>query len=272
MAILHTTGPLIPALSGGLVPTNLTGNFLATAGINTNYWDNQVSSGANIRRFNGVTHSTTDPDHWLFDGTNDYLGKSAGSGYGGSTPFTYNPSNAFTLAQWFKYNNANHHIFYSCDADNTPDIEFGYPIFPRLMLSVLTSNDQCRLKVVSTDDSGFPAQEESATHTFSNFTFSDDVWYYVTLTYNGSNLYKLYVNGSFVGSNAVRESDNGNQVVMIGIERDGAGASIAYTGANTKVGHVHVYTRELTNSQVRQNFLHTHDIHNTRWYGRTYES
>jgi hypothetical protein len=69
----HKTGlnKTLGQQSDAIVTTDLTGNFIPTAGIETLYWDNQVSSGLNLRRFNGVTHSTTDRDHFLLDGTDD---------------------------------------------------------------------------------------------------------------------------------------------------------------------------------------------------------
>ena len=261
MAILHTTGPLIPALSGGLVPTNLVGNFVPTAGINTTYWDNQAS-GNNLRRFNGITHSTTDPDHFLFDGSNDYLGRAGGSGYGGSV-LSFDPSSDFTIGQWFKYNNVNHQIFQIVETES-------YGASAAVTLQVLTSNDQAKLTALDELGGGGEGEGTNFNITFSNFTFSDDVWYYVTLVHDSGNYY-FYVNGSFVGSKIGGGSVNDQgQVIQIGATMNSVG--VDYTGAGTKVGHIHMYTRALLNSQIRQNFLHIHDIHNTRWYGRTYES
>jgi len=263
---VHKTGlnKTLGQQSDAIVTTGLTGNFIPTAGIETLYWDNQVSSGLNLRRFNGIAHSTTDPDHFLLDGTNDYLGKAATS-YGGN-PFTLNPSNAFTIAQWVKYNNVNHILFYM-SVDGAVSESITPSVYSRVILEILTSNDQCKLTVVSTAG-GPPPEETSANTTFSNFTFSDDKWYYIALTYNGSDEYKLYVNGSFVGSNAVREANNENQIVEIGAKN--IVNTKSYSGAGTKVGHVHVYTAELTNSQLRQNFLASHSVNNARIYGATY--
>ena len=250
--------------SDAIVTSNLVGDFQPNTGIVAAYWDNQVVGGNNLRRFNSITHNNSAPHNFQFDGVNDYLGK-ATTGYGGSS-FTLNPSSAFTIAQWVKYNNLNHILFYM--AADGADVGSSPPptMYSRIILEILASNDQCKLTVVST--AGAPPSETSANTTFSNFTFSDDKWYYVTLTYNGSNEYKLYVNGSFVGSNAVREADNENQVIEIGAKN--IAGNISYSGAGTKVGHVHIYTAELTNSQVRQNFLASYAINNTRVYGEAY--
>ena len=53
------------------------------------------------------------------------------------------------------------------------------------------------------------------------------------------------------------------------IGRRNAG-SAHYSGSGTKVGHVHVYDTQLTDSQIRQNFLATQDINDARIYGATY--
>ena len=97
--------------SDAIYTTNMTGNWIPTAGINATYWENQADGG-NLRRFNGITHSTTDPDHFLFDGTDDYLGK-AEEGYGGSAygALMVDPSEDYTIGQWFKYNNVHHYVF-----------------------------------------------------------------------------------------------------------------------------------------------------------------
>jgi hypothetical protein len=231
--------------SDAIITSSLVGDFQPTAGINDEYWDNQVDGQNNLRRFNSISHSTTDPDHFSFDGTDDYLGVAAAD-YGGS-PFNVNAANAFTLAQWVKYNNVNHYAFV-IDDDSSESIV--------LDLNV-TTNDKGSLTVASN------ANSVSDATTFSSFSFSDDTWYYIALTHDGSGNYKFYVNGSFIGSSAIGEC-TANQPLTIGKY------SSNYTAAGTKVGHVHVYTAALTNSQVRQNFLATHVINNTRVYGATY--
>jgi hypothetical protein len=265
---VHKTGlnKTLGQQSDGIVTTDLTGNFIPTAGIETLYWDNQVSSGLNLRRFNGVTHSTTDPDHFLLDGTDDYLGK-ASSGYGGTALELGGGTRPFTLGQWFKYNNVNHYIFFCGTA-----ADVGSGMTPQyhsyILLEVLTSNDQCKLTVRPAYD----GSTRSDTATFSNFTFVDDTWYYVALTHDGAADYSVYVNGSFIGSltstYALPYGTDSNAIECGAKNIDG---TKSYSGANTKIGHVHVYENGyLTNSQVRQNFLASHDINNTRVYGTTY--
>ena len=256
--------------SDAIVTTDLTGNFIPTAGIQTNYWDNQVSSGLNLRRFNGIGHSTTDPDHFLLDGSNDYLGKASGSGYGGDPIQLGGGTRPFTLGQWFKYNNVNHYIFYVgsgtyVSLGEPPAGEYSY-----ILLEVLTSNDQCKLTVRNPAEGGGSAPSNTAT--FSSFTFVDDTWYYVALTHDGASDYSVYVNGSFIGSlTSTYALSYGTDTNAVECGAKNIDASLSYSGAGTKIGHIHVYENGyLTNSQVRQNFLATHDIHDNRIYGTTY--
>ena len=249
----------------------LIGNFIPTVGINTHYWENQEEGNAcdlgNLRRVNGIGHSTTDPDHFLLDGTDDYLGI-VEDGYGGTSLVELGGgTDPFTLAQWFKYNNVNHYIFFVGDdaaVGTTPTASHSY-----IVLEVLASNDQCKLTVRPEYDGSV----RSDTATFSNFTFADDTWYYVALTHDGANDYSVYVNGSYIGSMtstyALASSTSEYFAVECGAKNiDGTSA---YSGAGTKIGHIHVYENGyLTNSQVRQNFLATHSVNNTRVYGATY--
>ena len=243
---VHKTG-LVKTLgqqSDAIVTANLVGDFQPSAGVQTAYWDNQVSGGNNLRRFNSITHNNSAPHNFQFDGTDDYLG-AASTGYGGS-PFNVNAGNAFTLAQWVKYNAANHQAFtLSNDSDEITTLDINVNTSTKAYLTVMSST-------TSVSDGA----------TF-NFTFSDDTWYYITLTHDGSGNYVFYVNGSFIGASGMGKS------AFNGALRIGKNYS-NYTAAGTKVGHVHIYDAALTNSQIRQNFLASHDMHNNRVYGATY--
>jgi len=244
---VHKTGlnKTLGQQSDAIVTVSLVGDFQPNAGIETAYWDNQVSGGNNLRRFNSITHNNSAPHNFQLDGADDYLGE-ASSGYGGSA-FTVNAAAAFTLCQWVKYNNVDHFCFDISATD-------GSEVFT---LDIATSGDTASISVMST------ANSVTNGTTFSSFTFSDDTWYYVAITHDGSGNYNFYVNGSYIGSSTIGKCA-ANQPLQIGTERSN------YSGAGTKIGHVHVYTAALTNSQIRQNFLATHVINNTRVYGATY--
>ena len=237
--------------TNALYTTNMTGNFIPSTGIQSSYWDNQVGSGKNLRRFNGIPKSNTVSCHfWLFDGSNDYLGP-AESGYGGD-PFLVNGAQAFTMAQWYKHINNARHIAFSLtySSSNVMTLWTGSRV-----------NNQMTLEV----DSG-------GRQDFTNFTFSNNTWYYIAVVHHGSNQFSFFVNGSFVESTgSVNITDNTASTEGEGGEAEelqiGKIAGRTYTAANIKVGHVHIYNAALKSSQLRQNCLATHDINNQRIYG-----
>lgn len=228
--------------SDSIISSDLVGEWRPNVGVNTDYWDNQVSGGNNLRRYNSLPNNASSPAHWDFSGTDDYLGP-ASTGYGGS-PFTVNTGNAFTLAQWFKNDNGVQHIAFALENSSTDAV--------KLDISVGSSN-KARLTVYAQGSTTF------------DYTFADDTWYYIALVYDGNSGWKFYVNGSFVGSSSLSESAASCNLY---VGKTGAGGT--YTGSTIKLAHVHVYTVALTNSQLRQNFLATHSINDSRIYGATY--
>ena len=245
--------------SDTIYTTNLVGNWDPTLGISANAWANQVAGGKNLRRFNEIAHSTTDPDHFLYDGSDDFLGPGEEGGYGGA-PFKIDVENGFTIALWLKYNN-----------DNTyPWVLYAYngkSFDPRLY----ASNDKMELTVNDNDEVYYEAEDFP-------FVFSDDIWYYIAITYDGDKQFKMYINGSFSGSWTVDMSGLGYSSPKFGGTGDdlmslavgGSEEMGYYSGDGTKTGHVHVYTAELGGPQLRQNFLATHKMNSDRIYGNTY--
>lgn len=240
---VHKTGlnKTLGQQSDAIVTSDLTGNWIPGTGVNTHYWDNQVSSGNNLRRFNSLATGSS-PNHWIFSQTNDYLGE-AESGYGGSA-FTVNTANAFTLAQWFKNDNGQQHIAFV----------LGY-----------SSTDVVKLEISNTVSNKAVLTVYSQTPVTFDYTFADDTWYYIALVYDGSNGWSFFVNGSFVASSTITESAQ-TSVLQIGK----LAGSATYSAATIKLGHVHVYDAAITNSQLRQNFLATQSINDARTYGATY--
>ena len=232
--------------SDAIYSTSLTGNWIPGTGVNTHFWDNQVSSGKNLRRINTVATGSS-PSHWIFSGTNDYFG-AASSGYGGD-PFGVNTYSAFTLAQWFKNDSGVAHAAFSLvySASNIAKLIINQPY---------TTANKARLTVGTETPVEF------------DYTFADDTWYYISLVYAGSNVWSFFVNGSFVGSSTIATDGIDSPELHIG--RDAMVNPVVYSGGTIKLGHVHVYSAALKNSQLRQNFLASHVINNTRVYGATY--
>ena len=230
--------------SDAIYSTSLTGNWIPGTGVNTHFWDNQVGSGKNLRRINTVATGSS-PSHWIFSGTNDYFG-AASSSYGGD-PFGVNTYNAFTLAQWFKNDSGVAHVAFSL---------------------IYSSSNIAKLIISQSGGTANKARFTvgSETPVEFDYTFADDTWYYISLVYAGSNVWSFFVNGSFVGSSTITTSGIDSPELQIG--RDAATST--YSGGTIKLGHVHVYSAALKNSQLRQNFLASHVINNTRVYGATY--
>ena len=178
---VHKTGlnKTLGQQSDGIVTANLTGNWIPSTGIQTAYWENQVSGGNNLRRFNGITHNNSTPHNFQFDGTDDYLGESA-EGYGGSDAFTVDVDEAYTIAQWFKHDTGKEHVAFN--------LLYGSSTVNTLRVGIDTANK------ASFFDTG-----AGSTTTF-DFTFLDDTWYYIALTKSAGTSYNFYVNGSYIAS------------------------------------------------------------------------
>ena len=90
-----------------------------------------------------------------------------------------------------------------------------------------------------------------------------DKWVYYTITHNGSGTYEAFANGTFLGKQSTSAPSATAKALTIG--KYGS----SYTTAGVRVGHIHVHSSELTNSQVRQNYLASHDMNNVRYFGDT---
>ena len=256
---VHKTG-LVKTLgqqSDGIVTSNLIGNFdPSSIGSDANAWDNLVTNGKNLRRYNSITHNNSTPHNFEFDGTDDYLG-AADEGYGGD-PFNINIGNAFTILVWFKHNNA---TSYPCNVKADTNNRFYLQV---------QSDEDVRLWIEAGGSDRFWTMDEFRS------LISANTWYYIGVSHDGSGKWKVYLDGSFLFStyDTPFDDDAGNAMDPTGsgpleIGRRNV-SSAAYSGSGTKVGHVHVYDAQLTDSQIRQNFLASHDINDNRIYGPTY--
>lgn len=245
---VHKTG-LVKTLgqqSDAIVTSNLTGEWRPGVGVsNAHKWDNQVSGGNHLGRNNGVDAESGPPAVMDFDG-DDWLGPRANDTYEG-TPFGVNTYNAFTLAQWFKNDSGVVHVAFS--------LVYSASNIAKLMISESggTAN-KARLTVGSETPVEF------------DYTFADGTWYYISLVYDANNDWSFFVNGSFVGSSTISTSEIDSPELQIGRDAN----TLRYSGGTIKLGHVHVYSTALKNSQLRQNFLASHSINNSRTYGATY--
>jgi hypothetical protein len=247
---IHKTGlnKTLGQKSSAIVSTNLIGNFDPSLGIASSSWTNQAASNA-LRRYNGITYNSSSPKNFEFDGTNDYLGE-ASSGYGG-TAFTIPFKDAYTIGQWVFVPNTwaslkQHFIFELKDSS-----------INHITGEIFSGSLRLRSRTGSgnNDPASFSPNY--------NFILGKNKWIYITISHNGSGVYTAYLNGKFVGQADCQFAPSGGPNVALKVGR----YNNSYSSAGVKVGHIHVYSSELTTSQVRQNFLASYSINNTRVYG-----
>lgn len=259
---VHKTGlnKTLGQQSDAIVTTNLIGNFVPSLGVASTYWTNQVSDGEGgdelgdsssaLRRFNGITHVNYAPHAFQFDGVDDYLG-AAGVGYGGD-PFNVAFQNAYTISQWVYLPNSwssgkKHHLFYFYENGSN---------------YIMFMIDSGVVEMHSYTSGGNLANAKISVEV--SMIVNRNKWLYHTITHNGSGVYTYFLNGKFVGTvNAPSAPTASAKPMNVGVY----GSS--YSSAGVNVAHIHVHSSVLSNSQIRQNYLASHDMHNTRLYGDT---
>ena len=231
--------------SSSIHTDDLVGDFQPSLGIQSTYWDNQKSGGKNLRRFNSITHNNSTPHNWEFDGTNDYLGEAA-TNYGGAS-FQINIANAYTVAAWWRYDSSGDNYIFG----------LGNYASGGTTLKIESSDSELEL-IVNNTTKGL------------GVNLVNHKWYYLAYTYDGANNYKVYVNGSFVAS-LIKSGGTGTLSLNVG-KANASGPGDVFTVADSRCGHVHVYTAKLGGSALRRNFLATHKMNSDRVYGRDYTS
>lgn len=256
---IHKTGAnkTLGQQSDAIFSTNLIGhwepdqNWLLPPNI---VWGNKVAGQNDLRRFNSISRGGSGTGtHVAFDGTDDYIGETS-TGYGGD-PFTLNVHNAWTVGVW---------VYLGAIGSSTPFQ--GSPIFG------LGNYAYCRI-LDNTNHGSNNRKVRShffgnTTHGTSQTVLTESKWYYVTVTHDGAAsspyTYKTYINGRFeVSHTSSSRNATATQNFKVGWANDG---SARYGDSTMRIGRVHVYDAELKNSQIRQNFLASHDMHDTRIY------
>ena len=246
---IHKTGlfATLGQKANAIVSADLIGNFIPDQGIAATHWTNQAAVNA-LKRFNGITYNSSSPENFQFDGSNEYLGE-AEEGYGGN-PFNVAFQNAYTIGQWVylpnTWTSGNIHILFYFYEDSS-----NY---------VMVQIDASVVELHSYTSSGNLANS-SLSPNFSART-QRNKWVYYTITHSGGT-YKLFANGTFIGKASTNAPTATAKPLTVG--RYGS----SYTSANVKVGHIHVYSSALSNSQIRQNYLAIASPTNTRLYGET---
>ena len=99
--------------------------------------------------------------------------------------------------------------------------------------------------------------------TSPNLATNKSKWLYHTISHNGSGRYTYHINGMFMSDLSAHAPTATQKPMTVG--RYGS----SYTSADVKVGHIHVYSSEITSSQIRQNFLEIYDNSEFRLYGES---
>ena len=246
---IHKTGlwKTLGQKGPSIVSDDLIGNFIPSQGITSVSWTNQAAVNS-LRRYNGITYNSSSPQNFQFDGTDDYLGE-ASSGYGGN-PFNVAFQNAYTIGQWVylpnTWTSGNIHILFYFYEDSSNYVMFQIDGSVVEIHSYTSSGNLANLSI----SPNFNPRSER------------DKWVYYTITHS-SGTYKFFANGTFVGTQSTSAPTATAKPLTVG--RYGS----SYTSANVKVGHIHVYSSALSNSQIRQNYLAIASPTNTRLYGET---
>ena len=230
--------------------TDLVGYFDPSTGVEDEYWDNQVGSGANLRRFNSIATAGSAVTYWTFDGSDEYLGEAA-TNYGGS-PFQLNVANDFTLIAWARLDATSSQK--SIRVFNLGNAASGG--FSLIIEEHSTASNGSRI--------GITANNESFSSEYLA-KFDIEKWHCVAVVKEG-NVFSLYLNGSFLSSHT-KTGVTGTLSLEVG---KGYSEGTSVTGSDSRIGIVLIYDDNITNSQLRQNFLATHAINDGTTYGGTY--
>tara|TARA_R100000278_G_scaffold68642_2_gene54496 strand:- start:775 stop:1665 length:891 start_codon:yes stop_codon:yes gene_type:complete len=290
---IHPTGlnSTLTKSGSAIVTRDLIGSFDPGVNIfNTHWQSTTVHSDGTTKAFkllNGTAPASgSNPPYVQLDGTNDYLG-GATSGYG-DYPVELNISNAFTCCGWFKWSSNYHYPFALKTLDSG-----GSNLNARFYTQI--QNDE---EVMLWVEAGAGSSKESFWYALDRpnsaggrapkpiFGLTVDKWFYFAVSHDGSGNWKCYLNGSIILDTATQVTttdvlgqtrDPGDafaEALMdptadeLWIGRRSYGSS-TYSEA-IKIGRQHIYSARLTDSEIRQNFLASHDIYDARIYGDNY--
>jgi hypothetical protein len=204
-------------VTNGLVLNLDAGWYLSYSGTGTN-WKDLTSNANNGTLINGPTFNSSNGGSIVLDGTNDEILL--------SNPITFISSGSVNA--WVKYNDVSGDLTLASGNDYGEGYwlySAGSTVYTNWGSSYATFND---LK-------SFFVQNEK---------------FYLTLTY-GNNFAKIYKNGILIGSQSYTQSSNG---VLRSFGRLYTGGSGSYANMNGNIYCSQIYNRELTNSEVLQNF------------------
>ena len=278
---IHPTGlnSTLTKSGSGIVTHDLVGSFDPGVNIfNTHWQSTTVHSDGTTKAFkllNGTAPASgSNPPYIQLDGSNDYLG-GATSGYG-DYPVDINIGNAFTCCGWFKWSSNYHYPF----AVKTV-LGGGSNAYKRFYVQIQNDEEVMLWVEASAENSSFWYALDRPNSAGGRapkpiFGLTVNKWFYFAVSHDGSGNWKCYLNGSIIIDTATQV----NTSDTLGQTRDPSGTEELWIGRRSygsstyskaiKIGRQHIYSAALTDSEIRQNFLASHDIYDARIYGDNY--
>ena len=219
------------AVDSTIVTANLIMNLDASNGISGSTWTDLTGNNNNATLYNGVANTTIGSTQAAsFNGTNQYAFPLNGFGTQLNNP------GGCTYELWVRpATTANGTIIIELDSTTLPPNSY-----------------RCaQMAVVSTHLNGGVFN----TGYVQGPVVTANTWYNFALTYNGTNLTTVYVNGVNVGTTSGAETTPASDYLVLG-QPDGVGAQLGgATGYfNGYIGSWRVYGVGLTSAQIQQNF------------------
>ena len=220
--------PATPIITSGLVLNLDAGNAASYPGTGTT-WTDLSGNGNNGTLINGTSYSSANGGTMVFDGINDYV----------DTSLVTNQT-AFTYCVWGKSASLGYanRIMGNGNVNGTSgaSIMWGTPAITG------QSEDYNRLWCIRRNANNMT--NDIITPSIPGFTNN---WHYLTMTYNGTDGLKIYVDNVLISSNT---NIGFISTLALKIGRDGNGTD-AFLGS---VGATHVYNKALTPIEVTTNF------------------
>lgn len=230
-------------------------------------WGNKISGQPSLKRNNSITLSSETPNHFLFDGADDFLSGEIDSYSSVQSEFVL-PTNYWTLTSWVKgLSSAFTHILAS-----TLNLNAYF---------ALTKDGNGQSIIYSFSNLGTLGPASSSLSIPSSIDTSK--WNQITITHDyiaSMDSYLVYINGNYIGA-VTNYAGFTTTYLLIGknsytyydfmISMDPI-VQTSFTTYGIKAGHTLVYNRQITNSEDRQNFNFIHDTKSSRVYGATYNA
>ena len=242
MALVHS--PKI--VTDNLVLCLDAGNTKSYPGTGATWNDISMSGSVNNGTIDGATYVSSSPKNFSFDGTNDDVEitdtESGGTGGGLNTYDLLSGSNNYSFSLWFQ----------TADFPDTTSYQISPVLFEAGQRSIYILHGDS----TAVDKLAFHGNWTSGgwSKRVESNTLSLNTWYNICFTYNTSNGFVCYQNGSSVdtvGTNSPNRNYNSNS--YIGRVSDG-NSFTSQRYWNGKMAIFSIYEETLTSLEVKQNF------------------